>query len=226
MPADRRRPLPFAAVLLLVAFLATAPPACAGAGEPVPEEPREEAAAGEPEPLVGPVTRAEVEAHQPEWVAAEVEAQPDAEAGAALAAVEPGAVLTVYLGTWCSDSRRELSRLWRALDDAGVFSEDDLPFTVEYLALDRDKREPSGRAAAAGVEYVPTFVVSRGGEEVGRVVEVADQGIERDLLALLTGAASGVLSGRDDLGDPVDPAGDAPADPAPAAPSDPDGGGS
>jgi hypothetical protein len=226
MPADRRRPLPLAAVLLLVAFLASAPPACAGAGEPAAEEPREEAAAGEPEPLVGPVSRAEVEAHQPEWVAAEVEAQPDAEAGAALAAVEPGAALTVYLGTWCSDSRRELSRLWRALDDAGVFSEDDLPFTVEYVALDRDKREPSGRAAAAGVEYVPTFVVSRGGEEVGRVVEIADQGIERDLLALLTGAATGVLSGRDDLGDPVDPADDAPADPAPADPDDPTGGGS
>lgn len=228
MPADPRRTLPLAAVLLLVPFLATAPPACAGAGEPgaqepAAEEPREEAAAGEPEPLVGPVSRAEVEAHQPEWVAAEVEAQPDAEAGAALAAVEPGAALTVYLGTWCSDSRRELARLWRALDDAGVFSEDDLPFTLEYLALDRDKREPSGRAAAAGVEYVPTFVVSRGGEEVGRVVEVAEQGIERDLLALLTGAATGVLSGRDDLGGPADPAA---ADPATAAPADPAGGGS
>jgi len=227
MPADPRRAPPLAAVLLLVAFLAVAPPACAGAGAPAAEEPREEAADGEPEPLVGPVTRAEVEAHQPEWVAAEVEAQPDAEAGAALAAVEPGAALTVYLGTWCSDSRRELSRLWRALDDAGVFSEDDLPFTVEYLALDRDKREPSGRAAAAGVEYVPTFVVSRGGEEVGRVVEVADQGIEQDLLALLTGAATGVLSGRDDLDGTADPAADpADADPADAeaAPADPAGG--
>lgn len=222
MPADPRRSLPLAAVFLLVAFLATAPPACAGAGEPAAEEPREEAAAGEPEPLIGTVTRAEVEAHQPEWVAAEVEAQPDVEAGAALAAVEPGATLTVYLGTWCSDSRRELSRLWRALDDAGVFSEDDLPFTVEYLALDRDKHEPSGRAAAAGVEYVPTFVVSRGGEEIGRVVEVADQGIERDLLALLSGAATGVLSGRDDL----DPADGPDADPADADPADPAGGGS
>ena len=198
MNAARRTP-PFLAVLLAVPVLLTALPACAGAGE-APAEPAaaEETAAEEAPPLVGTVSRAEIEAHRPDWVTAEVEAQPDAAAGAALAAVEPGAELTVYLGTWCSDSKRELARLWRALDDAGVFAEEDLPFAVEYVALDRDKREPAGRGAAAGVEYVPTFVVSRGGEEVGRVVEIAVDGIERDLLALLSGADSGVISGRPD----------------------------
>jgi hypothetical protein len=192
--------LPLSAVLVAAGFLLTALPACAGAGESPAEEPREEAAAAaEPEPLVGTVTRAEMEAHRPDWVAAQVEARPDAAAGAALAAVEPGAAVTVYLGTWCSDSKRELARLWRAWDDAGVFAEDELPFAVEYVALDRDKQEPSGRAVAANVEYVPTFVVSRRGEEVGRVVEIAVEGIERDLLALLSGAASGVISARDEL---------------------------
>jgi hypothetical protein len=46
---------------------------------------------------------------------------------------------------------------------------------------------------------VPTFIVRRGGHEVGRVVEEAPHGIETDLLALLTGEAGGVLSGRPDL---------------------------
>lgn len=193
-----RRSLPLSAVLLAIPFLLAASPACAGAGEP---------AAAEAEPLVGTVTRAEVETHRPDWVTAEVEAQPDAAAGAALAAVEPGAEVTVYLGTWCSDSKRELARLWRAFDDAGVFAEDDLPFAIEYVAVDRDKREPAGRAAAAGVEYVPTFVVSRGGEEVGRVVEIAVEGIERDLLALLSGAKSGVISDRPELAGAAVPTG-------------------
>lgn len=202
MTAPRCR-LPLAALLLIAPCLLTALPACAGAGEPgAAAAAAEEGAAAESDeqPLVGTVSRAEIEAHRPDWVTAQVEASPDAEAAAALAAVEPGAELTVYLGTWCSDSKRELARLWRALDDAGVFAEDDLPFAVEYVALDRDKQEPSGRAAAAGVEYVPTFVVSRGGEEVGRVVEIAVDGIERDLLALLSGAKSGVISDRADLG--------------------------
>lgn len=219
-----RRHLPLAAVLLAVPLLLAALPACAGAGEPPAEEAAgvetgagEETAAAEPEPLVGTVTRAELEAHRPDWVAAEVEARPDAEAGAALAAVEPGAALTVFLGTWCSDSKRELARLWRAWDDAGVFAEGDLPFAVEYVAVDRDKHEPSGRATAAGVEYVPTFVVSRGGEEVGRVVEIAVEGIERDLLALLSGTKSGVISAREDAEDAADPA-EAPDDHAAGGP--------
>lgn len=157
------------------------------------------AAPAEP-PLVGEVSRAAVEAHRPDWVTAEVEAAPDVAAVQALTQVPPGAEVTVFLGTWCSDSKRELARLWRGFDDAGVFSEDELPFRLAYVAVDRQKREPSGRAEAAGLEYVPTFVVTRDGEEVGRMVEVSPGGIEHDLLALLTGAAQGVISAREDLG--------------------------
>jgi hypothetical protein len=186
-----------AVVGLAIPVLLLALPACGGAPEAADSMPAE----GEDEqpPLVGPVTRAEIEAHQPDWVAAEVEAAPDAEAAQALTRVEPGAEVTVYLGTWCSDSKRELSRLWRGLDDAGVFAEDDLPFAIEYVAVDREKTDPAGRAAAAGIEYVPTFVVSRGGEEAGRMVEESVAGIEHDLLALLSGEATGVLSARPDL---------------------------
>ncbi|HEX6201745.1 MAG TPA: hypothetical protein VF100_02005 [Thermoanaerobaculia bacterium] len=216
MLVRRRRALPFAVALFAAPLLlALAVPACGGAEEP-------EAASGDDEerpPLVGPVSRAEVEAHQPDWVAAEVEAAPDAAAAQALTRVEPGAEVTVFLGTWCSDSKRELARLWRGLDDAGVFSEDDLPFAIEYVAVDREKTDPAGRAAAAGVEYVPTFVVSRDGEEAGRMVEESAAGIEHDLLALLSGEATGVLSARPDLAagaEPGDPAADEPADePAP-----------
>lgn len=193
-----RRALPLAVALAAVPLLvALALPACGGGAEPGAGSTAEGEA--EQQPLVGAVTRAEIEAHQPDWVAAEVEAEPDAAAAQALIRVEPGAEVTVYLGTWCSDSKRELARLWRGLDDAGVFAEDDLPFALEYVAVDRDKTDPAGRAAAAGVEYVPTFVVSRGGEEVGRMVEESVDGIEHDLLALLSGEAAGVLSARPDL---------------------------
>lgn len=212
MSALRPHRQPFAVALFAAPLLlGLALPACGGA-----EEPEVEAAAAaedEPQPLVGPVARAEIEAHRPDWVAAEVEASPDAQAVQALTRVEPGAVVTVYLGTWCSDSKRELARLWRGLDDAGVFDESELPFAVEYVALDREKADPAGRAAAAGIEYVPTFVVTRGGEEVGRMVEESVPGIEHDLLALLSGEATGVLSARTDLGagdEPVPAPGDSP----------------
>jgi hypothetical protein len=107
--------------------------------------------------------------------------------------------VTVFLGTWCSDSKRELARLWRAFDDLMGTSGREAPFAVRYVAVARDKQEPAELTAGRDLHYVPTFVVEREGREVGRIVETAPQGIERDLLALLDGSAQGVLSARGDL---------------------------
>lgn len=177
---------------LLPLLLVLAPPVARGSGG---EEPAAEAQ--ETPVLVGQVTREQIEEAVPDWVGRTVDAEIDEQAANDLAAVEPGAHLTIFLGTWCSDSRREVSRFWRALDQVGGL----VPFEVEYVAVDRAKEEPADSVAGQDLRYVPTFVVLRGGEEVGRVVESAPHGIEADLLALLSGEASGVVTGRDDLGD-------------------------
>lgn len=145
--------------------------------------------------LVGSVTREQVEQAVPEWVKEEGESSPDAEAARALAAVEPGAELTVFLGTWCGDSRRELSRFWRALDEAGG----DAPFPIQYIGVDELKKEPVAPVTNYEILYVPTFIVSRNGQEVGRIVESSPNGIEKDLLALLTGRSRGLITSRTDL---------------------------
>lgn len=190
-PTLTRSPAGLAAGALVLALLPAL--ACAGgSGALTPEE----GTAVEEEPvLVGVTTREAIEEAEPLWVARTVEAEVDEEAAAALAAVEPGAELTVFLGTWCSDSRRELPRFWKALDQVGGL----VPFDVEYVAVDREKEEPADRTGPADLRYVPTFIVRRGGDEVGRVVESSPNGIERDVLALLTGEASGTLTLRDDL---------------------------
>jgi thiol-disulfide isomerase/thioredoxin len=150
--------------------------------------------------LVGPATREQIEDASPEWVQAEVDSHPDADPAKALAAVEPGAEVTVFLGTWCGDSRREVPRLWRALDTAGGA----VPFKISYIAVDRQKKEPAGAAVENGIRYVPTFIVRRDGHEVGRIVEEAPHGIEHDLLDLLTGKAHGVIATRQDVASPGD----------------------
>ncbi len=177
------------AVLTACAVLA----APAQAANSPDEAPSEEAV------LTGEVTREQVEEAHPEWVQAEVEARPEGAATATLGGVAPGATVTVYLGTWCGDSKRELARLWRALDDLVGASGREAPFAVRYVAVARDKKEPAALVAGSDLQYVPTFVVEREGQEVGRIVETAPQGIERDLLALLDGSARGVLSARTDL---------------------------
>ncbi len=177
-------------ILLLALSSAMALTALAGAGDPPPAVPlTARPAAPEEAVAAGPTTREKVEA-SPEWAQAEVEAKPDAGAAQALGTVEPGAEVTVFLGTWCGDSRREVPRFWKALDAEGGA----VPFQVRYVAVDRAKKEPAGLLKENDVRYLPTFIVRRGGHEVGRIVETSPHGIEQDLLALLAGKASGVLT--------------------------------
>ncbi len=145
--------------------------------------------------LLGNLTREQVEAAVPDWVQAEIEALPEKTAIAALASVPPGAEVTVYMGSWCPDSRREVSRLWRVLDESGG----SLPCKISYIGVDHDKKEPVAMVAGSGLLYVPTFVVKRDGREVGRIVESSPHGVERDLLALLSGSAQGLVTAKPEL---------------------------
>ncbi len=147
-------------------------------------------ASADPEVTLGPLTREQVEEAYPVFVESEATAAIDESAAHELATVAPGATVTVYLGTWCSDSRREVGRFWRALDaDA-----DDVPFTIEYVGVDRAKTEPVSLLSGVDLHRVPTFIVRRDTVEVGRVVEQAPHGIERDLADLLAGKQHGFLS--------------------------------
>lgn len=149
-----------------------------------------------PPRLLGEVTRQEVESAAPEWVEAQIEATPDPATSLALAAAGEGREVLVLFGTWCGDSRRELARLWRAFDEAGGPPR----AAFEYVAVDRSKTGPEALVAGYDLRYVPTLIVFRDGVEQGRIVEESPGGIERDLLDLLTGERSGVISARDDVG--------------------------
>ena len=183
------RALPSVLVLGVLAVLFVLVSATARAGEEPKKEGQEETV------VLGPTTREQIEAAAPDWVSAEVDAQPNVEAARGLAAVPAGAEVTVFLGTWCSDSRREVPRLWKALAEAGL----DVPFAVHYVGVDRGKKEPAAALAESDVRYLPTFIVRRDGRETGRIVESSPNGVERDLLNLLTGKEKGVLTTRGDM---------------------------
>ena len=145
--------------------------------------------------MIGELTRRQLETALPDWIEEEVLARPDIEAAFSLSSALSGAEVTVLLGTWCSDSRRELARLWRAFDEAGIPD----PAELRYVGVDREMIEPEDWTAGRNLQLVPTFLVSRQGVELGRVVEVAPNGIERDLLSILLGEVTGVVSGSDQL---------------------------
>jgi hypothetical protein len=178
------------------ALLAAALLHAACGGSTLGPMPPHEAPAAPPTDDVGPLEPAAIEARHDGWRRSHEQAAPDPEAVRALRAATPGAEVVVYLGVWCPDSQHDVPKLWRAFEQAGA----PLPFSVKYVGVDRDKRDPAGAAQAAGVRYVPTVIVRRDGREVGRVVESAPGGIDRALADLLSGARTGVISERAGLG--------------------------
>lgn len=152
----------------------------------------------QPKPVMtGALERASVEAI-PGWKS---EAAIDEAAAKKLAQVPAGASVTIVFGTWCGDSRREVPRFWKALDVVtGTGAA--VPFSVKLVGVDRRHESPTFTGAGADgldIRYVPTFIVVRDRKEVGRVVESAPNGIEKDLLSLLDGTKTGVITGRKDL---------------------------
>lgn len=92
----------------------------------------------------------------------------------------PDAVsVLLFFGTWCHDSEREVPRLVKLLETAGL-SEDKLTL----IALDYRKREPEGRATKFNVRYTPTAIFLRDGEEVGRIVERPNTSLYEDIKAM------------------------------------------
>jgi hypothetical protein len=148
--------------------------------------------------LLGVQSREQIEAAMPGWVSSTIEAEPDMKAVLDLADLETSAEVTVFFGSWCSDSQRELSRLWKAFDMGGG----EPSFAIRYVGVDRSKREPAVDVGLREILYVPTFVVEDNGLELGQLIEQSPNGIETDLLMLLDGRSTGWVSARDDLPTP------------------------
>jgi len=148
-------------------------------------------------PIVGETTPEAVISMYPQWGEKRDLIVADVEASRALADVPKGASVTVVFGTWCADCYRELPRFWKALDIAG----DAIPFTVTYIGIDEDFQAPNFDPDALKIQRIPTFIVSRDGEEVGRVIETTTEvrGIESEVLDLLAGRTSGVITATTEL---------------------------
>src|SRR5712692_4544676 len=86
----------------------------------------------------------------------------------------------VVLGTWCSDSKREVPRFFKIIDSLHVPKEH-----VQLYAVDRTKQHPEGIPQQYNIKKVPTFIMLHNGTEAGRIVESPKTTIEQDLFEIL-----------------------------------------
>jgi thiol-disulfide isomerase/thioredoxin len=96
-----------------------------------------------------------------------------------------GFSIQIFLGTWCGDSHREVPRMIKVLEQAGFPAG-----KIELIAVNTgegvQKQSPTGEEKGKYIFKVPTFIVSKDGEEIGRIVEYPVESSERDLLAILS----------------------------------------
>ncbi len=89
--------------------------------------------------------------------------------------------ITIIMGTWCSDSRREVPRFYKILDYLNVPDS-----SVKLIMVDRSLFGKGDEADDLNFKFVPTIIFYRSGKEIGRIVESPKQSLEKDMLAILT----------------------------------------
>jgi thiol-disulfide isomerase/thioredoxin len=89
--------------------------------------------------------------------------------------------IKIVMGTWCSDSRREVPRLMRILD---IWR---FPISqVTFIGVDKAKKAPVKEIESLDIQKVPTFIIFKNNIEAGRIIETPVTSLEQDMVNILT----------------------------------------
>ncbi len=92
--------------------------------------------------------------------------------------------MEIFLGSWCGDSKREVPRMLKLLQNTGMDTAN-----VNLIFVDNStsayKQSPQHEEKGKGIHHVPTFIMYENNKELGRIVESPKQSLEKDLLAIL-----------------------------------------
>ncbi len=88
--------------------------------------------------------------------------------------------IKIVMGTWCSDSRREVPRVLKILDFIN-FPEDSLTI----INVDRNKKGNGNEVENLDIELVPTIIIYKNDMEIGRIIETPQETLEKDLIIIV-----------------------------------------
>lgn len=88
--------------------------------------------------------------------------------------------IMLVIGTWCGDSKEQVPRFFRIIDEARI--DDDI---MTLVAVDGEKTGGDVDLEAYGIERVPTIIFYRNGAEIGRITETPQSTLENDMLKII-----------------------------------------
>lgn len=103
----------------------------------------------------------------------------------ALKSAKDSVYILAFGGTWCGDTKAILPKFY-ALTDAAGFPQDH----ITLLGVDHGKKTIQHLSETFNVTLVPTFIVLKNGQELGRVVEWGKAGMWDKELGDVVSAAS------------------------------------
>ena len=92
--------------------------------------------------------------------------------------------ITIFMGTWCGDSKREVPRFLKMLDCCG-FPDKSINLVMVSNQESEYKKSPQHEEEGKNIVRVPTIIIEENGIEIGRIIEFPKQSLEKDLLAIL-----------------------------------------
>lgn len=95
-----------------------------------------------------------------------------------------GKSITIFMGTWCGDSRREVPRVLKMLDCCG-FPMKDLTLVMVSNMDSMYRKSPQHEETGKNIVRVPTIIIEQKGAEIGRIIEFPVTSLEKDLLTIL-----------------------------------------
>ena len=97
-----------------------------------------------------------------------------------------GIELLAFLGTWCGDSRKNVPKFYKVMDEMG-FDEKNLKLVSLSNAKGAYKQSPSKEEKDLNIHRVPTFIFYKNGKEIGRIVEYPVTSFEVDIAQIVNG---------------------------------------
>lgn len=88
--------------------------------------------------------------------------------------------ITIVLGTWCSDSRREVPRFFKITDEIQFPQE-----KIKLFGVNRKKESFNNKVSPLEIELVPTFIFYKNEKEIGRIIEIPEVSLESDMLKII-----------------------------------------
>ncbi len=112
--------------------------------------------------------------------------QPNAQLLNALKKTNPANyTMKIFFGSWCGDSKRELPKMMKLLDQLSLPQKNLMLIGVDD-STDVYKQSPQRHEKGMNIFRVPTFIVYENSKEIGRIVEYPSETMERDLMKIFS----------------------------------------